>query len=182
MSVGLHIMTPTSIVVAGSGSTASIRPDGGVNFSAATSLSLNGVFTAVYDDYMVVMRHNGPGGSQNVDYRLRASGSDAAGSNYVSQILDANTSSVTGSRTTATVGGIAAFGNSVNVGFTASFYGPSLSQATAVRSLCMFAGASGVILRDYSSTHSLTTAYDGFTLIPTASSITGVITVYGLAQ
>jgi hypothetical protein len=51
---GLVSMTPSSI--AHSGTSASINADGGVDFTAVTELSLNGVFTSDYDNYLIVMR------------------------------------------------------------------------------------------------------------------------------
>ena len=84
---GLVTMTPTSIAVAGAGSSASINSDGGVDFTSATSLSLNGVFTSGYDNYLLVIFHEWSGASGGVDItcRLRAAGSDASGSNYTYQ-------------------------------------------------------------------------------------------------
>jgi len=183
MSVGLHIMTPTSIVVAGSGSSASIRADGGVDFATATSLSLNGVFTSAYDDYMIVMRYLGGGSSSQVmDYRLRVSGTDATGSNYTSQFVEGNGTSVSGARGTATAGTISAYGFNTPNGFSSYFYGPHLAQPTAVRSAAMFSGSLGIILRDYASTHSLSTAYDGLSFIAGGNNFSGMVTVYGYAQ
>jgi len=181
MSVGLHIMTPTSIVVAGSGSTASIRADGGVDFATATSLSLNGVFTSAYDDYMIVIRHVGSAAS-GLGARLRLSGTDATASNYTFQLLEANGTSVAGSRSTsqtrALVGSTAA---SQPNGDVAYIYGPSLAQPTAFRNVNV-RNTSGAYIADFTNTHSVSTAYDGITFLPDSGSFSGMVTVYGYAQ
>jgi len=182
MSVGLHIMTPTSIVVAGSGSTASIRADGGVDFATATSLSLNGVFTSTYDDYMIVIRNIGSTTQSNIEARFRVAGSDASAGNYSSQVLQAFSTSIAGSRAISQT--FAFLGNTVSTsqnGQTVSVYGPALAQPTAWRTLDVNSRDSAWI-KDFAGTHSLSTAYDGITIFPAAGNITGMVTVYGYAQ
>jgi len=175
------IMRPTSIVVAGAGSSASVRAAGGVEFASATSLSLNGVFTADFDDYMIVCRHTATA-QQNISIRLRDSTpSDASGSNYTTQFLQADSTTVSGGRTTYNTGYIAGQDSTARAGFTVHAYGPNLAQPTAVRSVTGRSYLSATI-EDWAWTHSLSTAYVGFTLIAGAGNISGLITVYGLAQ
>jgi hypothetical protein len=182
MSVGLHIMTPTSIVVAGSGSTASIRPDGGVDFATATSLSLNGVFTSAYDDYMIVIRHVGSSGTATtIDMRFRASGTDASGSNYTRQFIFAGGTTISGDRATSTLARIGSIVSTQRSGHTLFAYGPALAQPTAARAVSV-EGTDNARILDCAFTHSVSTAYDGFTLIPVSGSFTGMVTVYGYAQ
>jgi len=182
MSVGMVIMRPTTIVVAGGGTeTASIRAAGGVEFANATSLSLNGVFTSDYDDYMIVMRGNG---NTNMDLRcrLRSSGSDATGANYTKQQLTVNGTSVAAARITSNTDmDIGVFTATVRDGNTIWFYGPGLAQPTAVRSISVN-GLSSAYLIDEACTHSLSVAYDGFTFYPSSGEMTGLVTVYGYAQ
>jgi hypothetical protein len=63
-------------------------------------------------------------------------------------------------------------------------YGPYLAQPTAYRSVTIENGGSpGVVgILDYAGTHSLSTSYDGIQLIPASGTITGQLTVFGLAQ
>lgn len=173
-------MRPTSIVVAGGGSeTASIRAAGGVEFANATSLSLNGVFTSDYDDYMIVM--NGEASTDDqYRLRLRASGSDATGSDYVRQFLSADSTSVTGSRATDSYFYSHLTGTAPN-GYSWYFYGPQLAAPTAMRAISASSRSSARIT-DVAGTHSLSTAYDGLTIYPGTGSIDGLVTVYGLAQ
>jgi hypothetical protein len=174
-------MTPTSIVVAGAGSSASIRADGGVDFATATSLSLNGVFTSTYDDYMIVVRHTSAG-TNVLEARLRLSGTDATASNYTRQFLLANGSSVSGGRESTQTS--FRFGSMVSTnvsGDTAYIYGPALAQPTALRIVnCL--GRDGARIEESCGTHSLSTAYDGITFLPSGTNFTGMVTVYGYAQ
>lgn len=179
---GMILITPSSVVKTGASSTATINASGSVTFSACNTLSLNGVFSSEFDNYMIDMRHSNTVDGVDVLVRLRAFGADSTGSNYTYQQLNGNGSTVSGSRTTTTNG---AFGlDSTNrSGFTAYVYGPNLAQPTASRSVGA-SGSSNAYIRDYAWTHSLSTGYDGFTLLyaTTDRFTTGLIKVYGLRQ
>ena len=179
---GLVTMTPTSIVVAGAGSSASINADGGVDFTSATSLSLNGVFTSAYENYLIIV---GGGtiatGAETLSIRLRANGTDATGTNYTSQELFAGSTSVSGGRgTSMDTGNVAGWWTPLRSAFTVHMYGPFLAQPTAWRSVSVTTDGNATI-RDHATTHSLSTSYDGFTLrCPNA--ITGNIAVFGYEE
>lgn len=178
---GMILMRPTSIAVAGTGATASIGVNGSVTFTSATSLSLNGVFTSAYDNYMVAMRYVGTVNGEPFSYRLRSSGTDnSTTSSYVSQQIYANGTSVTGVRYTLNLGYFALADDSQRGGANAFIYGPFLAQPTASRSTVVDGFNDGVI-SDWASTHNQSTAYDGLTIFPgTISTATGLISVYGL--
>lgn len=179
MATGLVVMTPTSVNV--SGGTASIRPDGGVDFSAATSLSLNGVFTSAYDDYMVVSRNVSSGADAIIGGRFRLSGTDASGTNYTAQAIFVNDTVVGAARALQSFFQAGRTASSLRSGVTYYLYGPALAQPTATRSVTVSALNSGVI-NDTACTHSISTAYDGLTVFPESGNFTGMITVYGYTQ
>ena len=175
---GLTLITPSS--VAGSGVSLSGAK---VVFTAATSISVNGVFDT-YDNYIVVMRTDPSSGGAAMRIRLRSSGTDATGTNYTIQLLSANNTTVSGSRSTSAdhfrinlTNDQAGFYDGTHV----YFYGPNLAQPTAVRSVTV-SGYSSALIYDYANTHSLSTAYDGFTLDTTSPNLTGMLCVYGLSQ
>jgi len=182
---GLHLLTPPSVASTGSGNSSSISANGSVTFSSCATLSLNGVFSADYDNYMIVARGTGSS-TVGVTARLRASGSDASGSNYTYQYLYATSTSVTGARTTSATSFdiCAAWGSgSTQSGDTIYFFGPYLSQPTAMRSVDISGDTTnGARLFDVATTHSLSTSYDGFSLIPTSASISGRVGVYGMRK
>lgn len=177
---GMILMRPTSIVVAGVGATASIGVNGSVTFTSATSLSLNGVFTSGYDNYMVVMRDNSSATTQYF-YRLRTAGTDASGANYTYQYIQADGTTVNGARTSSATAGWCGYSSSTQrSGQTVYLYGPNLAQPTAVRSVSVVGADSGRIL-DNASTHSVSTAYDGITIYPNSpTTFSGLVSVYGL--
>lgn len=179
---GLVVMTPTSIASTGTGNSSSINADGSVDFASCETLSLNGVFTSSYDNYMIVCRHS-TSGSSTIGGRLRVSGTDASGSNYVRQRLSADSTNVSGARSTGTELDINLAANTQRIGWTMYVFGPQLSQPTAFRSVTV-SDSSNARIFDFAMTHSLSTSYDGITLYPqaAATSFSGVVTVFGFNQ
>lgn len=177
------IMRPTSIVVAGAGSSASIRAAGGVEFDTAETLSLNGVFTSEFDDYMIVIRYVGTNNNNSGLVRMRVSGTDnTTASSYTDQYIAASSTSVSASRGSQTSAILFNAGADQRSGASIYFYGPYLAQPTAIRSVTV-GGAANAYLIDCAVTHNQSTAYDGFTLFPNNNgTFTGQLTVYGLSQ
>lgn len=174
---GLTLITPSS--VAGSGVSLSGAK---VVFTAATSVSVNGVFDSTYDNYLVVSRHVSTASQYDLNCRWRASGSDASGTDYTRQSLSVGDTSVGGGRTTsATSAVLGCTASTQRSGDHCYIYGPALAQPTASRTVNV-RGFSDAAIVDFACTHSLSTSYDGFTIFPNSSSITGALTVYGLSQ
>jgi hypothetical protein len=171
------LITPSSV----SGSGVSLNGSQ-VVFTAATSVSVNGVFSTTYDNYLVVFNGVSNTSDYALNFRLRASGSDASGSNYTYQRILADSTSVTGARTSSQtntrVGTVSA---SLYSGSHIYLYGPALAQPTAIRNVDV-EGVSSARIADYASTHSLLSIYDGFTIYPNENAINGALTVYGLSQ
>ena len=177
---GMVLMRPTSIVSTGTSASATIGANGSVSFSAVSSLSLNGVFTSAYDNYMVAIRHQGTVTTDELQFRLRLSGTDATGANYVYQQLAAFSTTVQGLRVSSNTW--ARLGNAVSAlrsGDMTYIFGPNLAQPTAMRAQQASAYDNASVI-DHASTHSLSTAYDGFTIFPQSGTITGLVSVYGL--
>jgi hypothetical protein len=176
---GLVSMAPTSIAY--SGTSAGINADGGVDFSAVTSLSLNGVFTSAYDNYLIVLDGTGSAGGY-LRFRLRASGTDnSTASSYVTQELYAASTTRSGARNTLDNGLLAYWEASTN-SMTLSVYGPYLAQPTAFRSVTANGEGVGTSICDEAGTHNQSTAYDGFTIYPNSGNITGNIHVFGYEE
>jgi len=178
---GLELITPTSIASTGTGNSSSINTNGSVTFSTCATLSLNGVFSSTYDNYMIVCRCVGSGTAAGVDARFRTSGTDASGSNYTWQYLLATSTTVEGARNSSQTS--LRLGpriiSTLRDGWVAYIYGPFLAQPTATRGIGVCA-ESNAVLQDAAGTHSLSTSYDGITLIPTSGSFTGLLCVYGM--
>lgn len=175
---GLHLITPTSIAY--TGTSASISANGSVTFSACSALSLNGVFSADYDNYQIFV--GGTGSLTRLIWlRFRTGGTDATGSNYTRQYLLSYSTTIYATRATETFGYCGALGSTLKSGSLVSVYGPYLAQPTAWRNVCAVEN-SGVEIQDFAGTHSLSTSYDGFTVGVNSQNITGRIAVYGLRK
>jgi hypothetical protein len=176
---GMVLLTPTSIAY--TGTSATISANGSVTFSACTSLSLNGVFSADYDNYMISV-HATTSAESYINFRFRASGTDnATASSYTEQRLYAESTSVGGSRGSTDLATIHYLTSGLQSGATGFIYGPYLAQPTAMRftDVANIPGNAG--LRDFAHTHNQSSSYDGFTFLAYLSrSFTGLVSVYGL--
>lgn len=173
-----ELIKPTSI--ANSGGTASVGTNGQVTFSGVTSLSLNGVFSADFDNYVVSIRHVTSSLGPNIGVRLRASGSDDAGTNYSRQYVGADSTTILVARETSqNIAKILVGASAQRSGEFFSLYGPYLAQPTAMR-VDSANGYANAYIRNAVATHSLSTSYDGFTLIPETGDFTGALQVYGI--
>jgi hypothetical protein len=169
---GLAIVTPTSIANSGGSASAS---GGAVTFSGVTSVSLNGVFTATYDSYFLLMRSSLASGNQSINYRLRLSGTDAT-TNYAQQRLLASGTGVSGaslsSQTTINVG----FVDTSVCALRSNIIGPALAAVTNFQS-DTYDPTNNVAY--FSGVHTTATAYDGLTIYPASSTLSGTVRVYG---
>lgn len=179
---GHHLITPTSVAKTGTGSTATINTNGSVTFSSCETLSLNGVFSADYDNYMIVIRHLSTLNGSTIRARLRASGTDnTTASSYVDQFLDSDSATVSGARATRDYWAFAPADDSQRSGTVANIYGPYLAQPTAFRTVSA-SGYSNAWLVDYAGTHNQSTAYDGISLYQATGSFGGLLAVYGAVK
>ena len=175
---GMVLIKPTSI--AHSGTSATLGANGQVTFSAVTSLSLNGCFTADFDNYVISVR--GVCNTSNVDVRvrMRASGTDNTTANsYTHQRIQASSTTVNAQRVTEDSAIVSGIGSEQRSGFWLNLYGPFLAQPTAGRGV-MVDGTSGARILEYAFTHNQSTSYDGFTMYPGANNISGALQVYGV--
>lgn len=176
---GMVLITPSSVVAAGTGSSASIVSNGSVEFSTCTSVSLNDVFSTDYDNYIIQIRDSATA-NDNIQYRLRVSGTDnSTASSYVSQRLNVESTSSSAGRTTTTAGYLGVYDSTLRQGYAAHFFGPYLTQPTAALSKGVYS-TGNASMTNYASTHNQTTSYTGITIIYSAGSGTGLISVYGL--
>lgn len=179
---GLVVIRPSSTAVTGTGSSATINANGSVTFSTCATVSLNGVFTSTYDNYLVVMRRSGITANNNLQIRLRASGTDNSGVNYDTQEVEAAGTNVFWSRASSTywLGGYT--DPNARGGVAITFYGPFLTQPTAFHSTTVNGLQNGNLISD-AGTHSQSTSYDGVTFIGDVGyEISGLVTVFGFNQ
>lgn len=185
MRNGLKICSPTgspAIAVTGSGSqTATIIGQGSVEFTTVATVSLNNVFSADYDNYLITIRYTGSINNVELFARLRSGTDNSTTNSYVYQLVHATGTTIAGLRTTSNQ---TRFGNSGNErinGISIYVYGPFLAQPTAFRSISAY-GLSGAAIVEYASTHNQSVSYNGITLYPSTGTFGGVVSVYGLVD
>lgn len=145
-------------------------------FSAASSVSVDGCFTASYTNYLLIIDVTSQSAAVALTLKLRVSGTDAS-TNYG---LHGNYG--------GTVGSGAVNDNSVGYWATIS---PAASgtghmtvtllrpaEASATKALFAAWDNRGVGVH-VGGTHDTATAYDGLTLGPTSGTITGTLRAYG---
>jgi hypothetical protein len=174
---GLVEITPLTISV--TGGSGSISATGTVSFTSASAISLNNVFSSTYENYRVLFKGSLATGSQNLNLRLRADGSNNTTSNYFYY-------GVAGGGITVTSFG-SGFQSEVLLGTTSTvdpdffvldFMNPQLSSNSTVLVGNYVYSGNGTIRNLYAAQSQLI-SFDGFSIYPASSTISGKITVYG---
>ena len=177
---GARLVVPTSVAV-GSGS-GSVGTSGAITFSGASSVSINGCFSSAYDNYRIVANIlNTDASAIDINFRLRLSGTDASGSNYI-RLGDYLTTAAGPTRDsgTATTVGVAATGSNGSA-FTMDVFRPYVAEYTRTISNSFGLGSSSSSVYRYSVSHSVSTAYDGCTFyVSSGVGLTGNIRIYGM--
>lgn len=152
------------------------------SFSAQSSVSLNNIFSATYDNYRFIFTTTSNSATGYLYMRLRSAGSDISGTNYFSSVTQAGYGSTQLSNDNG--------GNSQSTWNRFGYYDGTADALTIT----------GDILLPFSSTHTsfnnlkarqgfggewstgvykATTSVDGITIYPAGGNITGTISVYG---
>jgi hypothetical protein len=152
------------------------------SFTAASSVSFNNVFSATYANYLIVPNINvTSGGGIAVTGRLRVSGSDASGSNYSTQELQANGSSVVVLRSSAQTSFTFGLARPNRQAWDLLISNPFEARVTSGHWTGADLDGGGLNVRVFSFSHNLGTSYDGFTAIMTTT-CTGTIAVFGVRE
>ena len=149
--------------------------------SAQGSVSFNSVFSATYDNYLIVMRL-ARSATGDINIRYRASGTDATGANYNTQHLYGSSGTAGANNTTAqtTASIVGSAGGADNSTTTLTISSPAIATPTNSTNLSSY--LNGQVIYANSTYHSLSTAYDGITIYPASGTITGTIRIYGYAN
>ena len=175
---GTYPITPTS--VAGTG--VAIGSGGRVIFTAATAVSINGCFSASYDNYLIHITGTSQSVAGSWQLRVRGGGSDLAGAVYDAQQIQANGTTLATSNPVATtlwtlnVNTLGTEGMS-----TITLDGPFLPRATFIDSDTYIRNpANGASIKaDIGGAVRNTNSYDGFTMLVSTGTITGSLRIYG---
>jgi hypothetical protein len=145
-------------------------------FTTQSAVHLDGLFSSAYDDYMVIARLTGST-AQNIDIRMRNSGTDDTSANYSREsVYFDNTTTGAFRESTQTV-----FRSGYNdAGFLLRMdvYGPYLSLPTWFDAHAIRHITTPVSMRNAGS-HNVSSSFDSMSVIPDSGTISGTITVFG---
>jgi hypothetical protein len=146
------------------------------SFSAVSSVSVNNCFSATYDNYLMLIKQAGSGG-MTFTMRLRASGTDATAANYATQYLVASSTSTAAAANGSNTSFFLGFSATLKNSFSVYLFDPFVTGTTSFMTGPNKSGSSQLDLGI--GDHSLSTSYDGFSLLASAGTITGNVRVYG---
>ena len=152
------------------------------SFSAVASQSVNSVFTSTYTNYLILIDVIPATGSQ-LNFKLRASGTDTS-TGYNRQVLLAEDATPSAGRTTnQTVYDLFGTTTSQRTAIEILLYRPNVAGTTGgiVKVSKAYDSSTPVIgIKTFGQTAS--TQFDGFSLIPASSTVTGKVSVYGFSE
>jgi hypothetical protein len=149
--------------------------------TAATTLTMDGVFTSTYKNYLIVGSFDGSTDA-TTRIRFRTSASDNATANYNYAVFfnpNSGALSGTGGGTGDDNGKFANHGSSGTCYFSATIFNPEVAEQTGwLSNGYRFSSAR----TDHFGNFSATTQFDGFKLYPDSGTFTGTVRLYGLAN
>lgn len=144
-------------------------------FSAASSVQFDNVFSNTYKQYKIIFNE-----TNNITYaRLVTSGTPNTGSIYLRQRIEASSTSVSGARATETSW------TEISGSYATTIFeilNPFQSTYTSAISLSAYSVTSNIVLNTRAFGTTGTTSFDGIYFFPPSGTITGTITIYGLAE
>jgi hypothetical protein len=179
-ALGQDLAEDVETVIAGLG--AGLTHINTTTFSAVSSVSIDSVFSATYDNYLIQFNEVVcTVDSQAVNFRLRVAGVDASGANYDHQVLVADSTAVNASRLTGQTSARIATSRTLAEGLDLAIdlWRPALAKQTNYSTQIGFDPVSGAAIRAYVGNHSVTTAYDGITFLVASGNMTGIVRIYG---
>jgi len=171
---GMVLITPTS--VAGTGVTVS---GGAVSFSASSTVSVNGCFTATYANYVVQFFGLCSSANSNLSVRLRVAGTDNTAVNYDNQYLDANNTTISGARDVGASSWAALAEITTTDGLSTVTFANPFAAAQSVATSYGGGPLNNGSWRSSFNRHTSSTSFDGFSFFPGGGTLTGTLRVYG---
>ena len=171
---GLVLVTPTSISY--TGTSATINPNGSITATTITELTVNGVFSSEYNNYLITCLHKTNTYTDMSGYFTSSGTPNTTENSYTRQYINATGSTIfAGRASTNYINQF--FVTAGNYGGDMAFvYGPYLPSATAVRTN----GASdwqSAEIYDRTYTHNVAQSFDGIRLVTNGSFD---LAIYGL--
>lgn len=156
-----------------------------IDFATSTSVNVDQCFTDIYTNYKILVNFTAASANCSIFLRMRAAGSTNALAQYTwggfisysgSSILAATTSGGGATGWVITELDTTYYPNTPS---TIELMSPKAAFRTAIFSSGFTPVNPQSYYRHLGGLMSVTTAYDGFSLVPSAGNVTGTVTVYG---
>jgi hypothetical protein len=152
------------------------------DFSASSSVDVDDAFSSTYDHYFIILNNTGST-STDLAMRFRASGSTNTQTKYNTQQLESSGTTTSSSTTNLTNSGIRIGRNTTGrSSSTIWLQNPYASLTTCAQALITQPQTSANALGFQAGSYTETDSFTGLNLNPSSGTITGTITIYGLAK
>jgi len=168
---------PTWATPASSGSGLTLIDE--VSYSSATTINVNDVFSATYNNYKILNTASG-GTAASFTFRLRVSGSDTT-TNYFTQLGYASGASAAGGANPSGTDDIFFADLSNNSAASFDILNPYLSAETVMTGTAGYRDGSSGVNRFIFGSQTTSTSFTGFTLLA-GTAATGKVSIYGYAK
>lgn len=181
-SMGLKNVVPTSVTV-GSGS-ATINANGFVTFTGASSISLNGVFSSTYTNYMVnLVETSASVQDATIWGRLRNAGTDLATSYYEGGTLQSGATLTAINNLNISQWDMgkthSATEPNAHASLRCAFFQPYLPRPTTFYTESTSWNGSLMISYRFSGFNTALTSYDSISFIPSSGTYGGTVQIFG---
>jgi hypothetical protein len=155
-------------------------------YSSSSAHSVNDVFSATYDNYLILINTDSASTGSDMNMRLRVSGSDNSSSNYYWATVGNN--AVNSAYDPSNSGGAATswrinYSDDTNGSTgTINIRNPYLSLVTAYNVNYLGIEDNNAYPYTGGGRTTVTTSYTGFTIFPNSGNFTGKVRVYGYAN
>jgi hypothetical protein len=155
---------------------------GGSTFTGSSAVNINDVFSATYENYLIIFAGKKPSGTASGSgWRLRVGGVDNTSSVYDTQRFFALGGSTSSDRFNSTSWD--AFDISTEpTTYAMNIYRPFATEKTTFYSYGFIPDGTSAKIQTNSGNVSVTTSYTGITFFPSSNTYTGTIRVYGLVN
>ena len=152
-------------------------------FSASSGFSVNSCFSSTYDDYKIILVCTGTT-DVLVALRLRLSGTDSSTGYYSERVFGYSSTPGAAPNTTGTDDvNIGIGSNGAKISTSIEMHDPGTAVYMSFEAIANSHFSSvGRLSHVFTGGHDVATAYDGFSVIPDAGTLTGRYAVYGYAK
>jgi len=154
------------------------------SFSASAAVNINSCFSATYENYKIIVNYTGASTDQSPKMRLRASGTDASGSDY-SWGSNGSRSDSSAFATPTNASSSFDFGRATSTARNSSWYEfnrPFSAAITTIRGVYAGNDGSSPFYNNVGGLHNVATSYDGLSIFVASGTITGNYYIYGYSN